>query len=224
MFSISENKHFDYFIMACIALNALIMSMRFVGISDELLFALKILNYIFTTIFFIEMVIRLSAYGKNYFKDNWYIFDFTIVIGSIVLIFVSLFLEKDITTFVMAARLLRIGRLFRLFRKLKSLQDIFETFMTTLPHMFNVGAILLLILYIYSVIGINLFANIKPNGPMHKFLNFTSFYKSFITLIRIATGENWNELMNSLSMSNSDVYTCIEDPTYDDFVAADYTP
>ena len=84
---------------------------------------------------------------------------------------------------------------------MKQLQVIFSTFLTTLPHMLNVGGILLLIVYIYSVIGISLFAEIKPNGPMTRFMGFTGFYKSFITLIRVATGENWNELMNALSRS-----------------------
>ena len=44
--------------------------------------------------------------------------------------------------------------------------------MTTLPHMINVGGIMLLIIYIYSVIGISLFAEIKPSGPMNRFLGF----------------------------------------------------
>ena len=117
-----------------------------------------------------------------------------------------------------AARLLRVFRLLRLFRNLKSLQQIFSTFLTTLPHMFNVGGIMLLIVYIYSVIGINLFAEVKPNGILeNKFLGFSGFYKSFITLIRAATGENWNELMDALTKSRSADYECIENPTYEDF-------
>ena len=90
--------------------------------------------------------------------------------------------------------------------------------------MLNVGGIMLLIIYIYSVIGISLFAEIKPNGPMHKFLGFQGFYKSFITLIRIATGENWNQLMQSLSMTNSANFRCIDGPTYEDFKNADFVP
>lgn len=160
------------------------------------------------------MIIRLLAYGKNYFRDYWYIFDFTIVIGSSILIIVSLSQDGDsnLTTFVTAARLLRIGRLLRLFRQMKSLQIIFATFLTTLPHMMNVGGIMLLIIYVYSVIGVSLFAEIKPNGPMGKFLGFTGFYKSFITLIRVATGENWNILMYALSRPNEPGYECIEGP------------
>lgn len=122
---------------------------------------LKYINYAFTGIFFVEMVIRLFAYGLNYFKDNWNVFDFTIVIGSISLIGISIFLDSArITTVVTAARLLRIGRLLRLFRQMKSLQVLFSTFLLTLPHMINVGGIMFLIVYIYAVIGISLFANI----------------------------------------------------------------
>mmetsp|Transcript_7710 Transcript_7710/g.9270 ORF Transcript_7710/g.9270 Transcript_7710/m.9270 type:complete len:114 (-) Transcript_7710:1545-1886(-) len=113
------------------------------------------------------MIVRLLAYGRNYFRNYWYVFDFCIVIGSISMIVVqtvhedasdtandSASLREAATT----ARLLRIFRLLRLFRNLKSLQQIFSTFLTTLPHMFNVGGIMLLIVYIYAVIGINLFA------------------------------------------------------------------
>ena len=204
MFSLSEHKIFEGFILSCIVLNAIVLAVTHVGMSKEMEDVLQYMNWFFTGIFFIEMIIRLLAYGKNYFKDYWYIFDFAIVIGSSILIIISLSSDsgENLTTFVTAARLLRIGRLLRLFRQMKSLQVIFSTFLTTLPHMLNVGGIMLLIIYVYSVIGISLFAEIKHNGPMGKFLGFTGFFKSFVTLIRIATGENWNLLMIALSRTN----------------------
>ena len=201
MYTVSESKIFDAFILVCIGLNALTMSCTYVGMPESLDNVITVCNYVFTGIFFVEMIIRLLAYGRNYFRDYWNVFDFTIVIGSILSIFVSRLVGRDnITTFVTAARLMRILRLIRLFRKLKSLQLIFSTFLSTLPHMLNVGAIMLLIVYIYAVIGISFFAEIMPNGALNRYLGFTSWYKSFITLIRIATGENWNVLMNGLSL------------------------
>ena len=59
---------------------------------------------------------------------------------------------------------------------------------------------------------------------MHKFFGFTTFWTSFITLIQIASGENYNLMLNSLSKENSSIYQCIDDPNYEDFVAANYTP
>lgn len=199
MFSISEHKYFDYGILLCISMNALLMCINHVGIDQSLVDLIAMINRGFTLIFFIEMVIRLFAYGLNYFKDGWFVFDFVIVVGSSILFLASIGGDGDdlkVTEAVTAARLLRIFRLLRLFRKLKSLQGIFSTFLSTLPHMLNVGGIMLLIVYIYAVLGINLFADVMPvaGGILdnNKFLGFSHVYKSFVTLIRIATGENWN--------------------------------
>ena len=167
---------------------------------------MSVINRVFTSIFFIEMIIRLFAYGRNYFKDGWYVFDFTIVVGSLILLIwdqLNSGSGSKMTEAVTAARLLRIFRLLRLFRKLKSLQGIFSTFLSTLPHMLNVGGIMLLIVYVYSVLGINLFSTVMPvsGGSLesNNFLGFSHIYKSFVTLIRVTTGENWNMLMNELS-------------------------
>ena len=120
MFCVSESKAFDIFINICIAANAIIMSIKHVGLDEEKEIVLQICNTIFTVIFFLEMVIRLLAYGKNYFRDYWYLFDFTIVISSSVLLIVSLTYGSDsLNSVVTSARLLRIGRLFRLLRQLK---------------------------------------------------------------------------------------------------------
>ena len=82
MFKLSEHAAFEYFILVCISLNAVLMTIKYVGMSNEVEEIIRDLNYVFTAIFFVEMVIRLLAYGKNYFRSYWYIFDFVIVVGS----------------------------------------------------------------------------------------------------------------------------------------------
>ena len=120
MFTISESKYFEYLIMSCIGLNAIGMTIRHVGITDETEDVLQIINRVFTGIFFLEMVIRLFAYGKNYFKDHWNIFDFSIVMGSVALFIQSIFVgQTSASSVITVVRLLRVGRLLRLFRKLK---------------------------------------------------------------------------------------------------------
>ena len=71
-----------------------------------------------------------------------------------------------------AIRAIRIARIFKLFRKQKSLRIIFETFIVTLPALMNVGGLLLLLIYIYAVLGMNLFATIKLTVPFNPNLNF----------------------------------------------------
>ena len=71
-----------------------------------------------------------------------------------------------------------------------------------------------LIIYVYAIIGVHLFAEIKPSWPITRLLGFTGFNKSFITLIRVATGEGWQELMIALSKKRQIDYECIEHPSY----------
>ena len=57
-----------------------------------------------------------------------------------------------------------------------------------------------LIIYIYAVLGINLFAEIKFKEPMHSSLNFMNIFNALTTLFAAATGEGWNNLMEALVM------------------------
>lgn len=127
MFTLSEHKWFEYFILVLISLNAIVMTFKYVGMSEEMKDTIRDINYVFTGIFCIETVIRLVAYGGNYFRENWYIFDFIIVVGSIAMIIVTAVSDgedksSNLRLAITIARLLRIFRLLRLFRRLKSLQ------------------------------------------------------------------------------------------------------
>ena len=96
------------------------MSIKHLGLEEENQIVLQIFSYIFNAIFFVEMVIRLLAYGRNYFRDYWYLFDFTIVISSCVVIVISQTTgSSSMNSVVTSARLLKIGRLLRLLRKLQ---------------------------------------------------------------------------------------------------------
>ena len=124
-------------------------------------------------VFLLEAIFKMISYGKRYFKDYWNVFDFIIVIGSLIYIILKYgFNVSLLSSATQVFRALRIGRIFKLFRNLKSLQNIFSTFLTTLPALMNVGGLLALILYIFAVIGMNLFTKVKLNGPMNQWLNF----------------------------------------------------
>lgn len=101
---------------------------------------------------------------------------------------------------------------------------IFQTFLVTLPALANVGSLLLLLLYIYSILGMFLFADVKLNYPLDDNLNFNNIGYSFLTMIRVSTGENWHEIMHAVSRSKNSLYLCIEDSKYQDFLANDRRP
>jgi hypothetical protein len=70
----------------------------------------------------------------------------------------------------------------------------------------------------FSILGVNLFAETKLNGILDETVNFQNLGSAFITLIRITTGEEWPKLMEALSRSHSPFYQCIVSPRYQDYI------
>ena len=70
--------------MACIVLNMLQMALDHEGASPGTIGFLKVSNYIFTSIFFLEAVLKLYVYRWAYFKTAWNKFDFFVVASSLI--------------------------------------------------------------------------------------------------------------------------------------------
>ena len=86
----------------------------------------NILNYIFMFIFTSEAVIKIYALRVNYFFDGWNLFDFTVVVMTIVILILTfLGLADDIASVGMVLRTLRIGRMLRLIKRAQTLQITF---------------------------------------------------------------------------------------------------
>jgi hypothetical protein len=54
-------------------------------------------------------------------------------------------------------------------------------------------------MYIYSVAGVFLFAEVKLAEPLNEIVNFQNVGSTLITLTRITTGEGWHKLMFACS-------------------------
>lgn len=86
--------------------------------------------------------------------------------------------------------------------------------MITLHSLANIGALLLLFIFMYSVLGMILFGATKRNRVMDDYINFENFYQSFLTLFIVATGDTWNEIMISFAIENHPSSECVANPTY----------
>ena len=78
---------------------------------------------------------------------------------------------------------------------MKSLHKIIETLMFSLPSLINVGALLLLVFFIFSVLGVFLFKKVTSGVTINHYNNFYNFGNAMITLFRSATGEDWPKVM-----------------------------
>ena len=122
------SKPFDYGIMVCIVLNMCSMALSYEGASETWESFLEITNYIFTTIFLVECILKLIAYKKAYFGTNWNRFDFFVVVSSLIdigLKFLPQSGSADVLTvgpqLARVLRVLRVSRVLRLAGKYKGL-------------------------------------------------------------------------------------------------------
>ena len=83
MFGIVTNKKFDMIIMLFIGLNMMAMTLDHYHQNEMWSFALDNLNMGFIVIFSAECILKIFALRLYYFKEPWNMFDFVVVILSI---------------------------------------------------------------------------------------------------------------------------------------------
>ena len=119
---------------------------------------LKDVNLIFLIIFCMEAFLKILCMGKNYFYDDYNKFDFFIVSLTLISNIVEVIGFNFIGTEASILRIFRLGRLLRLVSRASYFRMIFTTFIITLPSLAYIGLLLLIILFIYSVLGMESFA------------------------------------------------------------------
>ncbi|XP_066923067.1 muscle calcium channel subunit alpha-1-like isoform X2 [Clytia hemisphaerica] len=194
-----DSKPFEYFIMLLIVLNSVQLMMKYNKMSESYASMLTALNLTFTVLFCIEAALKLTAYGLNYFRDLWNVFDLLVILGScadlIIFFNESEFDFIDVSTF----RLCRAARIVKLLRKGESIRIMLWTFLQSFKALPYVTVMLLLLFYIYAIIGMQMFGKIalgKVNVvEIHEYNNFRGLIQALQVLFRTSTGESWNNLM-----------------------------
>ncbi|XP_058648385.1 calcium channel, voltage-dependent, P/Q type, alpha 1A subunit, b isoform X16 [Onychostoma macrolepis] len=189
---------FEYSIMALIALNTVVLMMKYHGAPSTYDVVLKNLNIVFTTLFFMECVLKIIAFGvRNYFRDAWNIFDFVSVIGSITDILVTELWDNFINLSFL--RLFRAARLIKLLRQGETIRILLWTFVQSFKALPYVCLLIAILFFIYAIIGMQLFGNLQldaeEGSAINEHNNFRTFIMALMLLFRSATGEAWHEIM-----------------------------
>eukprot|EP00736_Rhodelphis_marinus_P006678 Rmarinus@m.195 len=183
------HRWFEWSILACIVLNTVSMALRHYDMSDSWEQFMTVSNIIFSSVFIFEAFVKLVAiYPTAYFADSWNCFDFVIVLGSLP----GFFMASGNVSYL---RIFRIARIFKIVKSAKSIRTLLRTLYVSLPTFLNVGSLLLLLFFIFAVLGMNLFGSIKRGESLNRHANFEVFWRAMMTLFRMATGESWNDLM-----------------------------
>ncbi|XP_051898184.1 voltage-dependent P/Q-type calcium channel subunit alpha-1A-like isoform X3 [Pristis pectinata] len=191
---------FEYTIMAMIALNTVVLMMKFSDQPQSYDDVLKYLNMVFTILFSCECILKIIAFGiLNYFQDAWNVFDFVTVLGSVTDILVTEFWKNIINLSFL--RLFRAARLIKLLRQGYTIRILLWTFVQSFKALPYVCLLIAMLFFIYAIIGMQVFGNIAvdddEDSEINHHNNFRTFLQALTLLFRSATGEAWHSIMLS---------------------------
>ncbi|TKR73038.1 hypothetical protein L596_020401 [Steinernema carpocapsae] len=187
---------FEYFIMAMICCNTIILMMKFHGNSEFYEKILRFFNTALTAVFTVESILKILAFGvRNYFRDGWNRFDFITVVGSITDALVTEFGGHFVSLGFL--RLFRAARLIRLLQQGYTIRILLWTFVQSFKALPYVCLLIGMLFFIYAIVGMQVFGNIwlDAQTELNRHNNFQSFFNSVILLFRCATGEAWQDIM-----------------------------
>ncbi|GJL51438.1 ion transporter [Candidatus Nitrospira salsa] len=139
-------------------------------------------NHFILGVFILEAALKMMAVApqvSRYFKDGWNIFDFSVIVFSLI---------PATGEFAMIARLARLLRVVRLISTIPELRLIVSTLVRSIPSMIHVMTLMGVIFYIYAITGFQLF---HEHDPTH----WRSLGISLLTLFRVVTLEDWTDVM-----------------------------
>uniref|UniRef100_A0A8C5CGB3 Voltage-dependent L-type calcium channel subunit alpha n=1 Tax=Gadus morhua TaxID=8049 RepID=A0A8C5CGB3_GADMO len=216
--------YFEYLMFFLIMLNTLCLGMQHCNQSDHITKLSSTLNLIFTVLFTVEMILKLLAFkAKGYFGDPWNVFDFLIVVGSVVDVILSevdaalassgglyclhgcaetnpmqaIADSENARVSITFFRLFRVMRLVKLLNRSEGIRNLLWTFIKSFQAFPHVALLIIMLFFIYAVIGMQIFGKIalEDGTQIDRNNNFQAFPQAVLMLFRCATGEAWQEIM-----------------------------
>ncbi|OAD53497.1 Voltage-dependent calcium channel type D subunit alpha-1 [Eufriesea mexicana] len=201
------SQPFEYTIFTLIMINTVTLAMKFYRQPQIYTEALDVLNMIFTAVFALEFIFKrdrdpsvlTDSQLQNYFGDAWNVFDFIIVLGS----FIDIVYSEPGSTIISINffRLFRVMRLVKLLSRGEGIRTLLWTFIKSFQALPYVALLIIMLFFIYAVIGMQVFGKIAidDDTSIDRNNNFQSFPQAVLVLFRSATGEAWQEIMMACS-------------------------
>jgi voltage-gated sodium channel len=183
---IIEARAFEPFMIGLILFNALLIGLETSPAMIESYGPwLHLGNDIILAVFIAEAVLKMTAVAPRfglYFGNGWNLFDFSIVVLSLI---------PATGEFALVARLVRILRVLRLISAVPQLRLIVATLVRSIPSMGHVIMLMSVMFYIYAVTGVHFFS---VDDPEH----WGTLGSALLTLFQLVTLEGWVEVMDTV--------------------------
>ncbi|XP_077190371.1 voltage-dependent L-type calcium channel subunit alpha-1S isoform X2 [Paroedura picta] len=202
------SSYFEYLMFFLITLNTICLGMQHYNQSETMNQVSDVLNVVFTILFTVEMILKLIAFkAKGYFGDPWNVFDFLIVIGSIIDVILSQIDppstgdDENGRVSITFFRLFRVLRLVKLLSRGEGIRNLLWTFIKSFQALPHVALLIVMLFFIYAVIGMQMFGKVAlvDGTQINRNNNFQTFPQAVLLLFRCATGEAWQEVLLAAS-------------------------
>ncbi|XP_077514049.1 sodium voltage-gated channel paralytic isoform X6 [Amblyomma americanum] len=200
IFDLTTNKMFDMAIMIFIVLNMTVMALDHYKQSRLFESILERLNIFFIAVFTAECLLKIFALRWHYFREPWNMFDFVVVILSIL----GTVLKDLIATYFVSPTLLRVvrvvkvGRVLRLVKGARGIRTLLFALAMSLPALFNICLLLFLVMFIYAIFGMSFFMHVKHRYGVDENFNFETFGQSMILLFQMCTSAGWDGVLAAI--------------------------
>ena len=169
-----EGKNFDFLIMSLICMDAVILGLMTSDAMNRFFEGgLFILDRLFMAIFIIEMIMKIFAFGKKFFKSGWNVFDFAVIAISSV----------PFASWFIIFRTFRLFRLLRYVNKFTRLKQMINTFLALLPNFMAMLLVMAVFFYVFAIMAVCLFGDV--------FIEFSALGSSLFALLQVVTLDGW---------------------------------
>ena len=169
-----EGKNFDFLIMSLICMDAVILGLMTSDVMNRFFEGgLFILDRLFMAIFIIEMIMKIFAFGKKFFKSGWNVFDFAVIAISSV----------PFASWFIIFRTFRLFRLLRYVNKFTRLKQMINTFLALLPNFMAMLLVMAVFFYVFAIMAVCLFGDV--------FIEFSDLGSSLFALLQVITLDGW---------------------------------
>ncbi len=180
---LTHSNGFEYFIVGLILFNAVLLGVETIpAVMNDFSSWVDVGQQAILGVFIVEAALKIFAVSPRadrYFRDGWNVFDFSIIVLAFI---------PATGSFAIVARLARLMRLLRLVSAIPELRLIVATLVRSIPSMLHIVALMSLMVYIYAIIGYQLF---HEHDPEH----WRNLGISLLSLFRVVTLEDWTDIM-----------------------------
>lgn len=188
MNDIVNSKWFQLVVMLVITINAIVLGLETIPtIKNTYGGFLDVIDSVCLGIFVLEIILRVIARKGRFFLSPWNWFD-------VVVIAVSFIPVTGSVSSLRVVRLLKQFRTMRLVSSVKTMQVIVNAIFKSVPSLGYAGLLMLVTLYIYAIIGVNIYSDVAYDG----ITPFSDIGTAMLTLVVTTTFEGWGDLLRGM--------------------------